>query len=103
MSRPNFFEPKPVSGNIHILKNPELTEHVASILGKRKLEEAFGRGMHDRARYGREISPDFFKTNHGHIVFSSSREGYIAPANSPVKNVYTNKLKQWREKYNTHY
>lgn len=89
MSRPTFFEPTPVLAP------------VGSILGKRTLEEAFGKGMHDQARYGQEISPDFFKTNIGHNVFSSSREGCIAPANSPVKNLYENKLNQWREKYNT--
>lgn len=89
MFRPTFFEPTPVPAP------------VVSILGKRKMEEAFGRGTNDDARYGREIPPDFFNTNHGHIVFSSAREGYIAPANSPAHNDYKNKLKQWREKYNT--
>lgn len=53
MSRPDFLEPIPIPAQ------------VGSILGKRKLEDAFGQGMHDSARYGQEVPPDFFKTNSG--------------------------------------
>jgi hypothetical protein len=91
-----------VSDYNYLQHKAELPYPSNSVLGKRKIEEAFGRGTNDCARYGREIPPDFFKTNHGHSVFSSSKERYIPPANSPVKNVYTNKLNQWREKYKTH-
>jgi hypothetical protein len=59
MSRPDFLEPIPVP------------RQVGSILAKRKLEEAFGQGMHDCARYGQEIPPDFFKTNRGHNAYPS--------------------------------
>ena len=93
---PGFFEPKPVSpkrkstqplfvdlsGNIHI----QIHEHIRkpiikrrfgyplqnykmqSILGKRKLEDAFGSGVNDSERYGQEISNDFFEKNVGHGV-----------------------------------
>jgi hypothetical protein len=43
-----------------------------SILGKRKLETAFGYGMNDTERYGQEIAADFFKYNRGHNAFPSS-------------------------------
>ena len=87
----DFFEPKPVSpkkvlfadnsGNIHMtcqektLKKPiirrrpgPIIEQV-SILGKRKLVEAFGEEIYnDKDRYGQDIPADFFKTNIGHGV-----------------------------------
>jgi len=50
--RPEFFEPRP--------------NH--SILGKRKLVDAFGEEIYnDKDRYGQEIPPDFFKNNVGHL------------------------------------
>jgi hypothetical protein len=89
-----WFEPKPVSpkrnnvlfadnsGNIHIkieerenikrkpvIKRKIIKGNLSSILGKRKIQDAFGSGMHDEERYGREIPPDFFKTNIGHGVY----------------------------------
>lgn len=92
---PEFFEPKPVSpkrknntlfadnsGNIHMTfqekthKKPiikrrygHIVEHV-SILGKRKLVEAFGEEIYnERERYGQDIPADFFDTNVGHGVY----------------------------------
>ena len=79
---PDFFQPKaklPViikfyadnSGNIHIRRKPLIKrrhEHV-SILGKRKLADAFGLKIYnDKDRYGQEIPADFFNTNIGHGV-----------------------------------
>lgn len=93
---PDFFEPKPVSpsrksnilfadnsGNIRMtfqeknIKKPvikrrpgPIVEQV-SILGKRKLVDAFGEEIYnDQDRYGQEIPPDFFDTNIGHGVFN---------------------------------
>ena len=76
---------------------------IVSVLGKRTVEEAFGRGMNDKERYGQEIPPDFFKFNQGHNAFPSRMEGFIAPVNSPVnsKNLYETKINYWREKYQT--
>lgn len=87
---PDFFEPKPVSpkrqsntlfadnsGNIHIRRKPvirripdiKLSEPV-SILGKRKLADAFGEEIYnDQDRYGQDIPVDFFETNVGHGVY----------------------------------
>ncbi len=91
MSISNFFEPKPLLDNIYkivedkkdklhrrkpiIRRRPEMIVSVTSILGKRKLEDAFGQGMHDYERYGQEIPPDFFNTNRGHNAFPSHAEG----------------------------
>jgi hypothetical protein len=88
---PEFFEPKPVSpkkfyadnsGNIHInfqektYKKPVIKRRPGpiiepvSILGKRKLVQAFGEEIYnDRDRYGQDIPADFFDTNVGHGVF----------------------------------
>jgi len=53
--RPEFFEPEPKKNNV--------------ILGKRKLDEAFGQQIYNDAdRYGQEIISGFFKTNIGHSV-----------------------------------
>ena len=42
-----------------------------SILGKRKLAEAFGEEVYnDKERYGQDIHTDFFKTNIGHGVYT---------------------------------
>ena len=113
MSRPNFFEPKPILQNIPIKfediesnserikpvikRRTRFQEHNVSILGKRKLEAAFGRGMNDKERYGQEIPPEFFKLNRGHNAFPSSI------SNTPItfKNLYEDRLKYWREKYNS--
>jgi hypothetical protein len=87
---PDFFEPKPVSpkkfyadnsGNIHInfqektykkpviKRRPGIIIEEASILGKRKLVDAFGVEIYnDKDRYGQDIPVDFFKTNIGHGV-----------------------------------
>jgi len=80
MSRPNLFEPKHISENISIKfedlqpirrkpvlrRRPGYYFQIVNLLGKRKLEVAFGPGMNDKERYGQEILPDFFKTNVGH-------------------------------------
>ena len=100
LDEPDFFEPKPLtpkrnnvlfadnSGNIHIQRSFEEQENIKrkpvikrkiikgdlySILGKRKIQDAFGSGMHDEERYGREIPPDFFKTNIGHGVYQNPK------------------------------
>lgn len=40
-----------------------------SLLGKRKLRDAFGDEIYnDNDRYGQDITPDFFETNVGHGV-----------------------------------
>ena len=65
-------------------------KQVASILGKRQLEEAFGSGMNDKERYGQEIPSDFFKTNIGHTVYKN----IICE-----DNIYKDKLTYWRNKY----
>jgi hypothetical protein len=104
LDEPDFFEPKPVSpkrnnvlfadnsGNIHIkieerepikkrpvIKRKIITENLSSILGKRKIQDAFGPGIHDKERYGREIPPDFFKTNIGHGVYSNPKQSESTP------------------------
>jgi len=87
---PGFFEPKPVSpkrksntlfadnsGNIHIRRKPVIRRRLGillykpvSILGKRKLADAFGEEIYnDQDRYGQDIPADFFKTNVGHGVY----------------------------------
>lgn len=54
--RPEFFEPQPIHKN-------------NSILGKRKLVDAFGEEIYnDKERYGQDIPVNFFKTNIGHGV-----------------------------------
>jgi hypothetical protein len=106
MSRPEFLEPKPISPNISIKfkdydpsserRKPMCPPQLGSILGKRKLEVAFGCGMNDRERYGQEISPEFFTLNQGHNVFPSSiPNNYVIHSNK----LYEDKLKYWREKY----
>ncbi len=53
--RPEFFEPHP--------------RKKYSILGKRKLADAFGEEIYyNKERYGQEILPNFFKYNIGHGV-----------------------------------
>jgi hypothetical protein len=76
------------SGNIHIQREPikkrpiikrnSVTTDISSVLGKRKLSDSFGPGIHDEERYGQEIIPDFFKTNIGHGV-------YLYPKGSPAR------------------
>jgi hypothetical protein len=112
MSRLEFFEPNPATENIRIKfedikpirRKPVLRRRpgyyfpIVSILGKRKMEEAFGRGMNDKERYGQEIPPDFFKFNRGHNVLPSS----ISDSSViNLKNLYEDRLKFWREKYNS--
>lgn len=73
---PEFFEPKPVRPLFvkkrFIIRKRELTEitaQIISILGKRKLSEAFGLEIYnEKDRYGQEIPSDFFVTNIGHGV-----------------------------------
>jgi len=92
---PDFFEPKPVSpsrkpnilfadnnGNIHMTfqektnkkfifktRSGPIVQEV-SILGKRKLVEAFGEEIYkEKERYGQDIPADFFETNIGHGVY----------------------------------
>ena len=91
---PDFFEPKPLSpktksnilfadinGNIHIHfqeihRKPLLKRrsniiigNIPSILGKRKLVDAFDQEIYkDKERYGQDISHDFFKDHVGHDV-----------------------------------
>jgi hypothetical protein len=69
------------AGNIHI-KIEEITKcriksifdnKLHSILGKRKIEDAFGFGMHDTERYGQEVQHDFFKNNIGHGVYQNPK------------------------------
>jgi len=92
---PDFFEPKPVtpkrkdtgilfadnSGNIHMtfqkktIKKPiirrrpgPIVEQV-TILGKRKLVDAFGEEIYnERDRYGQDIPAHLFETNIGHGI-----------------------------------
>lgn len=53
--KPDLFEPKPVKPT--------------SILGKRKLDVAFGKEVYyDKERYGQDIPQNFFKNNIGHGV-----------------------------------
>ena len=91
-----WFRPKPVitkcnnilfadnSGNIHIqrsfekktkpvIKRKFITTGLTSVLGKRKIADAFGPGIHDKERYGQEIDTDFFKTNIGHGVYQNPK------------------------------
>jgi len=96
-------ESKPIRRKPVIKRRNGYIEPFVSILGKRKLEVAFGQGMNDKDRYGQEIPHDFFKTNVGHNAFPSRMDGLIAPANSHVnhKNLYETKINYWREKYQT--
>lgn len=76
-------------GNIHMtktLKKPIIKQNIrrklnafrfgpiyeqATVLGNRKLLEAFGEEIYnDKERYGQDIPSDFFKTNIGHAVVS---------------------------------
>jgi hypothetical protein len=83
-----WFEPKPVSPKRNINNNVLFADNsgnihkhvIPSILGKRKIADAFGSGMHDKERYGQEIEPEFFKNNIGHGV-------YINPILSSSKNI----------------
>ena len=76
---PEFFEPKPVSYDEQLFvkrkfviikrQDIEVTVENKSILGKRKLVEAFGLEIYnDKDRYGQDITSDFFVTNIGHGV-----------------------------------
>jgi len=86
LDEPPFSEPKPVTpkkkssilfaeanGTIH-LTIEEIDQNYKSnlytILGKRKLSEAFIEGNLDEERYGQLIKDDFFKTNIGHGVIN---------------------------------
>jgi hypothetical protein len=111
MSRPDFFEPKPISNNIYmkslerkkpILKRrKEFTEPIGSTLGKRTVEEAFGQGNNDKERYGQEIPPDFFKLNHGHNIYPSSEYyTYNKHTTTDFTHLYEDRIKYWRQKYN---
>jgi len=103
----DFFQPNPVSpkrksnilfsdniGNIHItnktLKKPislrrkqlafrlGTIDKDVTILGNRKLLEAFGEEIYnDKERYGQNIPSDFFKTNIGHGVSIDENENEI--------------------------
>jgi hypothetical protein len=81
-NHPDFFEPKPVSpknkktvlfsgnqDNIKFHFHEEVKFVIKSILGKRKLCDAFGfEYSGDEERYGQIISDNFFNTNVGHNV-----------------------------------
>lgn len=107
MYRPLVFEPIPVLNCFQnkfverkiILKRQGLSEPIDSILGKRTLEQAFGKGMNDAVRYGQEIPPDFFKQNYGHNIYPSSE----FKTNIYNKYFYQEKMQYWREKYITKY
>lgn len=92
---PDFFEPRPLSpirkpnilfadnnGNIHMTFQEKTNKKYifkrhsgpivqqVSILGKRKLDEAFGEEIYkEKERYGQDIPVDFFQTNIGHGVY----------------------------------
>lgn len=90
---PDFFQPNPVSpsrnilfadnnGNIYMTFQEKTNKkfifkrhsrHIVqqvSILGKRKLDEAFGEEIYkEKERYGQDIPTDFFQTNIGHRVY----------------------------------
>lgn len=112
---PDFFEPKPVSpkknsnilfadtnGNIHftfkeiprkpvIRRRPNvIMSEIPSILGKRKLADAFGEQIYnEKERYGQDIPTDFFKTNIGHGVYS----------HKPKQSINESELIDWCYKY----
>lgn len=109
---PEFFEPKPVTHTklennkssplcIPVRRKPILRRipgyyfPIVSVLGKRTVEEAFGRGMNDKERYGQEIAPDFFKFNRGHNAFPS----YTSTGTINSKNSRETQINYWREKY----
>lgn len=89
------------SGNIHITF--EENESV-SVLGKRKLREAFAKdgtegiyGNFDNERYGQEIPNDFFKNNIGHGVLPSKN---INEQNKPCMNqAEVDEIIDWCYKY----
>lgn len=86
MSRPNLFQPMPIKRKPVIRRRINTDVNVTSILGKRKMEEEYGSVMNDSERYGQEIGPNFFETNVGHNLYTSTS--------------YTKeKIKYWREKY----
>ena len=66
------------NGNIHFdveeLHNDPHIKNNRSILGKRKLADAFGEEFGDQERYGQKISDDFFKTNISHTVVQKREE-----------------------------
>lgn len=80
---PAFFEPKPVSSAIKNKKNVLFSDNQGniqfnikeSILGKRKLSDAFDVDYcADEERYGHIIRDDFFTTNIGHNVIQEFDE-----------------------------
>lgn len=100
---PDFFEPKPISpkknklfadnsGNIHFeveeLESKPIIKNNDSILGKRKLADAFGNEYGDQDRYGQEINDDFFNTNIGHGVSQKKEEP-----------IYCEEILDWCYKY----
>jgi hypothetical protein len=45
--------------------------NVVSLLGKRKLVDAFGEEIYnEKERYGQDIPVDFFKSNSGHGIYN---------------------------------
>jgi hypothetical protein len=96
MLRPEFFvESKPIRRKLILRRRPGYYFPPISILGKRKLEKAFGPGMNDTERYGQEITPDFFKTNYGHnVLLPSVQDNHVN-----IKKFYEYRLQYWREKY----
>lgn len=86
--------------------NMERNMFKKSILGKRRLENSFGEGIHDEDRYGRQINHDFFKNNIGHNVIQQSNKNFDKIFDKDKdRNIdifiidYKYKLKGWREKY----
>jgi len=85
---PEFFEPKPVSPHVKKKKNVLFADNQGniqkslgktidseSILGKRKLTDAFNVDYcGDEERYGHIIRDDFFTTNIGHNVIQEFDE-----------------------------
>jgi hypothetical protein len=68
-----------------------------STLGKRTLEEAFGKMTYDEERYGQYVGDDFFKNNIGHGVVNSSQEKIISTKTGDIIDVP--ELLEWCEKY----
>ena len=115
---PDFFEPKPLSpktksnilfadinGNIHIHfqeihRKPLLKRrsniiigNIPSILGKRKLVDAFDQEIYkDKERYGQDISHDFFKDHVGHDVYPNTDDS--TSLNHPISwNDYVSEMR----------
>lgn len=73
-----LMSPKGSHDGLHPIsrKSANAYANVVSILGKRNFNDAFENTTFDDARYGQNISTDFFKKNVGHDVIQSNTKAF---------------------------